>query len=58
MREPHGRAAHAPAAVAVDDGDDQLRRAKGGEVPHGRLRRRGMVDRPAAAAGENENENR
>ncbi len=50
MPQPHGRAAHARAAVTVDDGDDQLRRPKGREVAW-RLRRRGMVDRPAAATG-------
>ena len=51
MPEPYDRAAYERAAVAVDDGDDQLGRPKRCEVPS-RLRRRGMVDRPAATTGE------
>jgi hypothetical protein len=57
MPEPHRRAAHARVAVAVDDGDDQLRRAKGGEMALGRGRRYDMARRPAAACGEEDNAN-
>jgi hypothetical protein len=58
LPQAHGRVPDARVPIAVDDGDDELRRPERREMPSVARRRRGMVDRPAAAAGDEKDEKR